>query len=305
MVTTRFWRVHCHIGQHPGQWQYWFREQCCALGWWPPTGMGAADEGWTFDGPSKDQGWSTARNALKKMEPGDWLVATLPGHKVGRLGRVVSLAVRDEEWDPVVPPGKDLPRGENGRRILVRWELTTGPDDPSKVVLLPAHARFNSGQLMGTIRELPMERLETVRGAMRDASNWVSIAGSFRHETALSDYLSIHPHRLEPGMIAHPSEHVRERRFPDGTRSDVILMDRDGRVVIVECKQGAPTPANIGQLQDYLRWMTELSPELGEPRGILVHGGSRRVNAVVRDAAAVAGIELVYHELDVQFASSR
>jgi hypothetical protein len=303
-MQRKFWRVHCHIGQHPGQWQYWFREQCCALGWCPPSAAGS-DDGWTFEGISKDQGWSAARNALKKMSPGDWLVATLPGHRVGRLGQVVSLAVQDEEWDPVVPAGKDLPQGENGRRILVRWELTTGPDDPAQVVSLPTHAQFNSGQLMGTIRELPMERLEAVRQAMRDESNWVSIAGSFRHETALSDYLSVHPNRLEPGMIAHPSEHVRERKFPDGTRSDVILMDRDGRVVIVECKQGAPTIGNIEQLRNYMCWMTEIAPELGAPRGMLVHGGSRRVQAIVRDAASHDGIELVYHELEVKFSSSK
>ncbi len=294
----QFWRVHCHIGHHPGQWQFWFREQCCAVGWAPPE--------WTLnDGLSEHRGWVVARNALKRMRPGDWIVATLPDSRVGRLGRIVELAVNDEEWNPIVPRSRTLPNGENGRRILVRWELDTGPDDPSKVVLLPATARLNRGEVLGTVRSLPLERLEPIRNAMRDEVNWVSLAGRFSMETALSDYLSVHPQRLESGMIACPSVEVREFTFPDRKRADVILQDRKGRVAIVECKQNGPTEADINQVVGYRTKIEQQFPEFGASRTLLVHGGSRRVLPEVSAYAKRCTVELIYFELSVSFSDSR
>jgi hypothetical protein len=300
----KFWRVHCHIGHHPGQWQYWYREQCCALGW-PPPDPRLKSKSWQYEGTTtQDHAWQTARSALKKMQKGDWIIATLPGHRVGRIGTIVDLEVKDEQWNPIVPPGKNCPTGENGRRIVVRWELTTGPDDLSKVVKLPLSARLNTGQLQGTVRNLPVSSLDPIRKAMKDESNWETISAVFRHETALSDYLAVFPQRLENGLIAHPSEQVRERPYPDGTRSDVILLDRNSRTVIVECKQYAPTVPNLKQLERYMEWFNQQMPELGLPRGILIHGGSRRVESDVRQAASMANIELVHHELRVDFATS-
>ncbi|MDB5988035.1 MAG: hypothetical protein JWR16_3088 [Nevskia sp.] len=238
------------------------------------------------------------------MRQGDWILATLPNHRVGRLGTIVKLEVRDEDWNPIVPPGRHHPRGENGRRILVRWELATGPDDPGKVVLLPENARLNSGEIRGTIRNIPVTKLEIIRKAMRDEANWVSLGGVFRQETALSDYLAVFPNRLEDGMIAHPSQQVRERSYPDRTRSDVILLDRNQKTVIVECKQGSPTVSNLEQLESYMKWLHREMPELGRPRGILVHGGSRRVVHNVSTAAAGKSLELVHFELRVEFATS-
>jgi len=130
-----------------------------------------------------------------------------------------------------------MPYGENGRRILVRWDLTLGPEDPSKVVILPVNSRWNSGEARGTIRELPAAKFSRITVAMKDQANWVSLAGAFSMEKALSDYLAIFPSRLEAGMIAHPSGEVRERTFTDKSRADVILQDRNGGLVVAECKQ--------------------------------------------------------------------
>jgi len=305
-TAPKFWRVHCHIGHHPGQWQYWFREQCCAVGWHPPSWNGVSAKGWEFDGHASDsQAWSAARNALRRAKPGDWIIATLPYNRVGRLGRIVELAVADDQWNPIVAPSRSRPFGENGRRILVRWDLTVGPDDPSKVVLLPPAVRFNSGEVQGTVRELPGAKLEPVRDAMRDDANWVSLAGSFKLETALSDYIAIHPQRLEAGMIAHPFIEVREFTFSDKRRSDVILQDRSGRVVIAECKQGAPTSAALVQLDHYRTKLVEQHPELGDPRAVLVHGGASRVLPEIAEEATLKAIELVYFELQVNFFGRR
>jgi hypothetical protein len=310
--TTRFWRVHCHIGHHPGQWQYWFREQCCAVGWRPPRWQNA--EGCIVDdggghalvgNRGVDRGWAVARKALQRMRPDDWIAASLPRWRVGRIGRIVKLAVGDVEWDPIIRPTREHPYGENGRRILVRWDLTSGPDDPSKVVLLPEAARWNPGHATGTIRELPTNLLRGVLDAMKDEANWMSIAGTFSMEVALSDYISVHPGRLEAGMIAHPSIQARELTFSDKTRADVILQDRAGRLVLAECKQTAPSLSALEQIDRYRRHLTKEFPEYGRPRALLVHGGAHRVLPEVNEKAAAMGIELVYFELQVNFFGAR
>jgi hypothetical protein len=303
----QFWRVHCHIGHHPGQWQFWFREQCCAVGWHPTHWRAlVSPEGRQLNGESVgDRDWATTRNALRRMRRGDWIAASLPEWRVGRIGRIVDLEVQDDEWNPIVRPSRSMPFGENGRRILVRWDLTIGPDDPSKVVFLPHGARWNPGQVRGTIRELPLEKLTEIKAAMKDDANWVSLAGAFSMEVALSDYISIHPGRLEAGMIAHPSGEVRERTFHDKSRADIILQGRNGGLVVAECKQNAPSLNDLEQVDGYRRRIHEERPELGPARALLVHGGASRVHPEIAKRARELEIELVYFELQVNFSGSR
>lgn len=304
-----FWRIHCHIGHHPGQWQFWFKQQCCAVGWPPPSWEGVAlpdGNGWKFDSEGGEHDWVTTRGALKRMRPNDWVVVTLPGLRVGRLGRIVEMAVSDVHWNPIVPPSKGHPLGDMGRRILVRWDLSAGPDDPSKVVLLPPEARFNSGEARGTIRSIPVSKLEPIRNAMRDSANWVSLSGAFNLEKALSDYISVHPQRLEAGMISHPFLQARELTFSDGKRADVILQDGDGKVVIAECKQNGPVPADLEQVVHYREQLRKEHPELGDDvRALLVHGGANRVLPKIAEEARRLTVELVYFEVQVNFFGAR
>lgn len=240
------------------------------------------------------------------MQEGDWIVASLPQHRVGRLGRIFRLAVDDSDWNPIVPPRKDLPHGENGRRILVRWELGTGPSDPSTVVTLPEKARFSAGQARATIRNIPLARLEPIREAMKDERNWGPIIGTFAMETALSDYIALHPEQLEPGLISHAGLNVRELVMPDRGRIDTLLQDRAGTPVIVECKQHAPSKADVDQLLRY-RKLFKSNPDWcpnGKVRSILVHGGASRVPLGLAEYARSRDVELVYHQLRVNFTTS-
>jgi len=300
LTDRKFWRVHCHIGDHPGQWQYWFREQCCAVGWVPSK--------FHLDGKTDDRSWSTARNALIQMKEGDWVVASLPNSRVGRLGEIVKTCIRDDQWKPIVPPTATNPLGDNGRRILVRWDLTCGPDDPSKVVLLPEEVRFSNGQVRATVRQIPLAKLDPIRDAMCDEQNWVSLIGSFSLEAALSDYIALNPNLLEAGMISHLTIKAREHAFADRTRADVILQDRAGRTVVVECKQGPPSATHLKQLMQYresVQGKFSDIPNIQDTRAILVHGGSSRVSPEIAQMARDCKIELVYHELRVNFLSSR
>lgn len=289
------WKVSCLENNYPGMWQRWFRHQCVGIGW-PPA------DGYHLDGPSAGrQGWSRARKALKSVTVGDDVIVTLRGHRVGRLGTVTGKAIEDDQWDPLVPSSQDLPTGEMGRRLLVRWDLTVGPDSRDMVVALPPEVQLTSGELRPTINQVRSRSKKELVEAMNDASNWVGLLTHFDYERALSGYIAAYPHRLEDGLLPHPNERVRERIFGDRSRLDVLLTDRRNVPVVVECKQGSPTIDHLRQIRNYMRLLRK---ETGiSPCGILVHGGARKLP---RDVALAAlrkpEVEIVQYILDVNFA---
>ena len=80
------------------------------------------------------------------MKVVDMVVVALRGNRVGRIGEITSKFVDDDYWNPLVLAGPELPDGENGRRVQVRWDLTVGPDNQDLVVQLPEDHRFNDGE---------------------------------------------------------------------------------------------------------------------------------------------------------------
>jgi hypothetical protein len=287
------WKINCMEDKYPGMWQRWFRNQCVAVGW-------RGKWGYPLSGPSGDSGWRRTRAALQRMKIGDFIVASLKGNRVGRLGKITGTAVGDADWEPLVPKSAGLPEGEMGRRIQVRWDMTVGPENRDTVVLLPEGSRFTTGELRPTISEIRSISPKNLVIVMNDFANWQSLFSHFDYEKALSGYVATYPHHLEDGLTPHPNLKIRERVFSDKSRSDVILMDRDERPVIVECKQGQPTVGNIQQLRGYLR---RLHDEKGEDaRGILVHGGAKKLPVdIARAAAEKPRIEVVQHTLKVEF----
>jgi len=214
------------------------------------------------------------------------------------------LAVTDNDWDPLVPKSKDLPFGQMGRRIHLRWDLTCGPTDQDLIVCLPEASRFAINELRPTIAEIKSQTLEQIRAAMNDPANWVGLLAHFKYERALADYIAAYPHHLEDGLVPHPDSKVREKVFSDRKRLDVLLLDREERPVIVECKQGAPVVKDLKQLRHYMK---SLQKETGrkDVRGILVHGGSRNVHHEVVEAAVLAPlVEIIQYRLQVDFAGS-
>jgi hypothetical protein len=237
------WRFHCQDDGWPGLWHQWYRHQCVAVGWPPKR--------WSLKRRT-DPDAVAVRNALSQIQIGDLVVATLKGHRVGRIGEVTTKCVEDEEWSPLVPKSKDWPEGQQGRRIHVRWDLTCGPQDLGDVVLLPEGSRFNGGELRGTIRRIRSQTVERLRKAMSDPSNWVSLLAHFDYERALSGYIAAYPHHLEDGLVPYPYAKIREKVFPDGKRLDVLLLDGKERAVVVECKQYAPGTVDLKQIRHYM-----------------------------------------------------
>ncbi len=291
------WKINCMERHYPGMWQRWFLSQCVAVGWF-------SGSGYHLHGETKDErGWIVCRNALKRIKIGDDIVVTLSDHRVGRIGKVVNLAIGDDEWNPLVPKDATLPDGEMGRRILVRWDMLTGPDDREMIVALPESAQLTAGELRPTLAEIRSRSVDELKHVMNDRANWVGIWNHFAYESALSGYIAAYPHRLEDGLLPYPNGKIRERVFADMSRLDVILLDRSGMPVIVECKQGQPTLNDLDQLRGYLKNLAIEAQR--NARGILVHGGARKIRREIQLAADLdPKIEIVQYKLDVDFIPS-
>ena len=194
---TTLWKINCMEDQYPGMWHRWYRHQCVAVGWY-------AKWGYTLKGtPKSDAGWNgwvRARSILQRIAVGDHVVVALRGHRVGRLGEVTAKLVDDHHWDPLVPRSKGQPDGEMGRRVLVRWDMTSGPESRDQVVLLPHDVRFSAGELRPTIAEIRSVAVQDLRDAMNDPANWVGLLSSFPYEQALSDFIA--RRRLSSGRSA-------------------------------------------------------------------------------------------------------
>ncbi len=287
------WRFNCSEDWYPGMWRRWFRNQCVAVGY-------AKDWGYHIEGSSPERGWSYTRNRLLEMDINDDVVVTLSGNRVGRIGRITKMAFRDDEWDPLVPRGPGLKIGEMGRRVQVRWDLTVGPDNPDLIVQLPYEHRFPKNELRRAITRIGSITRAQLGGVMNDPKNWVSLLGNFHYEKALSDYIANYSHHLEDGLLPHPNSTIREHRFTDGRRADVLLIDRLNNPVIVECKRHAPSVQDIEQLRGY---MAQFQNEKGQaPKGILVHGGAQNLSDEVEQNARLDPvIKVVSYTLRVDF----
>lgn len=293
-----YWKVFCMEKEFPGLWQRCFKHQCVAIGFSPKLGH-------KMHGDNKGKrGWASTRNALKQIQEDDWIMVQLKNHRVGRVGQVVSKQIEDDQWDPLVPPTKAEPDGHMGRRINVRWRLDIGPPDPGMVVKLPDSKRLSSGSLRQTIAKLNHATFNSVRKAMNDDNNWRPLLSKFAYEHSLSDYIATYPTEVEDGLQPYPSEKVREKVFRDKSRSDVLLIDRNEIPVVVECKQDTPTVKNIRQLRGYMKHLRVLTGK--KSRGILIHGGARKLRKDVRrEANHKPRIEVLQYAMNVEFAPCR
>lgn len=279
---------------HPGLWQLWFKHQCVTVGY-------SVETGFRIEGGKKRHDWIVARNALEEIRSKDLIIASLPGCRIGRIGRVLEKKYSDEDWNPLIPGDAERKEGYMGRRILVHWEMERAPDSPDLIVQLPAGV--NMGR--GTLTQVKHHSIQWFRETIANPTNWVGMVGRFGYEKALSDYIAHYPHRLKDGLQVYPNQKIREKVFDDDSRADVLLIDADRKPVIVECKQDSPKERDIKQLRCYIK---NLKKETGElAKGILVHGGARTVDKKVWRVAKTprqVEVEIFQYKLDVDFLPS-
>jgi len=286
---------------YPGLWQRWFRAQAVAVGWPPDSGYPLIGK---IENPQERPGWIRARIALQKIQVGDWILVSLEGKRIARIGEVTAPKIADDEWDPLVPRSAEHPNGEMGRRINVRWDLENGPLGRDMVVQLPETVRFKPNEARSTIAEIKSIGLDKLQLILSDPRSTVGLFSRFKWEVALSDWISVHPHRLEDGMLPHPSKRVREYRFSDSKRADIILVDRRRLTVVVECKQNTPSLKDVAQLRHYMEQIRHLEGGVW-PRGLIVHGGARNLRREVEERAHKQKVEIFQYRLEVDITRSR
>jgi hypothetical protein len=303
MSAPKLWKITCQEDAFPGLWQLWFKFQCVAVGY-PPKWLRDIERKNTEEWKRRRTGWHQVENRLNEIQDRDLIVVALPGRRIGRLGEVIEKKVLDDQWKSLVPPSPEEDEGLLGRRILVRWELENGPDSSDMVVQLPEDFYLNPGEWRQPLARIhDKSAIEKFRKIMADPTNWVGLLGHFGYEQALSDYIALHPHRLEGGLLPHPNKRIREKVFKDRSRADVLLLDKESKPVIVECKQESPSVEDIHQLQHYLKRFRR--EERQQARGILVHGGAQKVHwKVAREAKKSPSLEIIQYKLDVNFAPS-
>jgi len=295
-MPARLWKFYCMEDNYPGLWLRWLKNQCVAVGWPPEAGYHLAND------TKRSDGWIACRNALTRISAGDFVVVSMARSRVGRIGQVTGLCIRDSQWDPLVPASREIPTGEMGRRVLVRWDLSVGPPDFDFVVKLPEQVRFRGRGLRATVAEVASPSITDLVEVMSSPANWIGLAGKFAYEKALSDFIASYPHRLEEGLAAYPNSIIREKVFRDRTRLDVLLLDKRGSPVIVECKQHSPTISDIKQLEKY---MEHVRDETGRTtRGILVHAGTPKLHKDVSKYISNTRIEIVSYTLGIDFRKS-
>src|SRR5260370_13910730 len=179
MRTPTLWKITCPEDALPGLWQRWLKCQCATIGYSPQRRF-------QMEGGKKTRDWITARNALKEIAPGDFIVATLPHRQIGKLGEVIRNEAANDEWNPLLPPDSDSPHGYHGRRILVRWDLEHGPDTLDLVVQLPENFTIGWRGTANRVRDKTVKQFQRV---MDDPANWVGLHGHFGYEEALFDYI--------------------------------------------------------------------------------------------------------------------
>lgn len=169
-----YWIVTCPEPKiRGGVWRRWYRENCVAVGWYPPT--------WSFDAQGEDtEGWPFARNRLKRMRAGDKVIPFLLKSRIGPVGTIRAINATDVDWNPTVEKGNY--RGNEGhaalgRRILVTWEQAGMPPD-GKIATVPVTHRRNGRSPLArhTIEELSDEQFLNFCSVLSAKENWGEVA---------------------------------------------------------------------------------------------------------------------------------
>jgi len=79
-------------------WHRWHEQNCVAAGWPPTT--------YSLEGPTDDSGWEYARGRLREMRVGDKIVPFLQKWRIGPVGTITEVNIKDEQWNPTLGVGE-------------------------------------------------------------------------------------------------------------------------------------------------------------------------------------------------------
>src|SRR2546427_13151927 len=97
-MATRLWKIYCMEDSYPGMWQRWFVNQCAAVGWAGKWGYRLRGERSAVGSAARwgqRSGWSLCRGLIDQIQPGGYIVVSLRGHRIGRIGEGTGKAIED------------------------------------------------------------------------------------------------------------------------------------------------------------------------------------------------------------------
>jgi hypothetical protein len=297
-----YWIVICpEPNVRGGVWKRWYREQCVAVGWYPPI--------WSFEGQGENtQGWQIARNRLNEIKPGDKVIPFLLKWRIGPVGTVKEVKVADVDWNPTVEKGNYSDEKDLGRRILVTWEQAGMPPG-GMIATVPVPQRPGGGSPLArhTIERLSIEQFQNLCSVLSDKENWgdvVSPLGSVTDddesaetevlppppppaelsllERDLQKFLSRNLDKIEKGLKPDPDYQLEEYSIDVG-RIDLLCKDARENWVIIELKADWAGDEAVGQILGYMSWVKENLPNGTNTRGIIVcKNTTGRVKAAIK-----------------------
>jgi hypothetical protein len=307
--TPAYWIVICPEPLvRGGVWMRWYRESCVAVGWYPPT--------WSFEGQGDNtEGWAYARNRLKEIRVGDKVIPFLLKWRIGPVGTVREIKVKDTDWNPTVGKG-DYAGSEEwglGRRILVTWEQAGMPPN-GMIATVPADQRSGGRQPLArhTIEQLSVEQFKSLCSVLSAKENWDDITigpgssvndGSSETEVPppppspaalsllerdLQKFLSRNLDVIEKGLKPDPEYQLEEYSIDVG-RIDLLCKDSRGNWVIIELKADWAGDDAVGQILGYMSWAREHLPNGATVRGIIVcKNATGRIRAAIKWVPALS-----------------
>jgi hypothetical protein len=156
-MAPNYWAVVCDESHAPGLWEIWFKERCVAIGWSPSKHH--------LVGPTHDSSWKKARSRARKIKHGDIVIPYLKDYRFGVPGKVLRVAIRDDEWNPTSR------EGEYGRRIAVKWMRGQFPPF-HKIAVVPVNLRTGGGEVQQTVERVKSKRVARFMQIIENERNW-------------------------------------------------------------------------------------------------------------------------------------
>jgi hypothetical protein len=161
-MAPNYWAIVCPELEVPGLWSIWLKEHCVAIGWSP--------EKYHMVGPPRKPAWQKARSRAQKIKPGDIVIPYLQQFRFGTPGKIVELAIKDDQWNPTAR-GDEPGKWRLGRRIKVEWLEGDFPPVGS-IAVVPEHMRRATGEVRQTIERIRPKRLARFMKIIEDKENW-------------------------------------------------------------------------------------------------------------------------------------
>ncbi|MGC2467108.1 MAG: hypothetical protein WA517_18085 [Candidatus Acidiferrum sp.] len=173
-MATNYWAIICPEPKAPGLWGTWRKEKCVAIGWSPNRHH--------LVGPTRDTSWEKARSRAQKIKPGDIVIPYLENYQFGIPGKVLEIAIGDDQWNPTVPKGKYAKKPDEpwlGRRINVEWMQGHFPP-ADKIAVVPRSMRKATGEVRQTVERIKPKRVTRFMQIIEDDTNWKKYKGDPR-----------------------------------------------------------------------------------------------------------------------------